>query len=222
MDMKIETIIFLLFIFTCLGVALGAFIQREQYRRSNSQKGLQQPTVENPAAMPIENQSTSSEAVEILRALRAKSGALWLEMDGNRYDSRESFKTDQRKRLVNLLLELRPWLENTSIPTPVSPDRPRIDPSPVFSLRKDKPQKEEVKPVLVIKSIVHQIDDVLQEKLPSSTFLNRDIHLEEGPGGVVMVRDGLKKYEGIEAVPDPEIQVLIRQAVSDWEKGSTR
>jgi hypothetical protein len=222
MDMKIETIVFLLFIFTCLGVALGAFIQREQYRRSNSQKALQQPTIENPAAMPIENQSTSSEAVEILRALRAKSGALWLEMDGNRYDSRESFKTDQRKRLVNLLIELRPWLENISIPEPVSPARPRIDPSPVPSLRKDKPQKEEAKPILVIKSIVHQIDDVLQEKLPSTTFLNRDIHLEEGPGGVVMVKDGLKRYEGIEAVPDPEIQALIRQAVSDWEKGSTR
>jgi hypothetical protein len=221
MDMKIETIVFLLFIFTCLGVALGAFIQREQYRRSNSQKSPQQPAVKDPASMPNENQSNSSEAVEILRALRAKTGALWLEMDGNRYDSRESFNTDQRKRLVNLLLELRPWLENTSTQTPVSPDRPRMDPSPAPVLQ-SKPQKEGAKPVLVIKSIVHQIDDVLQEKLPSTTFLNRDIHLEEGPGGVVMVKDGLKRYEGIEAVPDPEIQALIRQAVSDWEKGSTR
>ena len=159
---------------------------------------------------------------EILRAWRTLSGKLWLEMDGTRLNDTEALNPDQRRGLVNMLRDLRPWLENSQPVTPpaVVPPSLVVPAVPaVVPVKKGKKDAEPVKPEPVLKSIVEQIDDVLQARLPSSPFKDRDLHLTEGPGGIVLVKDGLKKFEGIDAVPEPEIQTLIRQAVAEWEKG---
>jgi hypothetical protein len=117
------------------------------------------------------------------------------------------------------VLDLRPWLGTASGAEPgpevqTSPVGPPVPPGK----KKGKVSDEEAKPAPVLKSMIQQINDVLQTKLETSIFKDRDIQLMEGPGGIVMVTDGVKKYEGVDSVPDPEIKALIRQAVTEWEK----
>jgi hypothetical protein len=68
------------------------------------------------------------------------------------------------------------------------------------------------------KSIVAQIDDILQEKLEGTPLSKRGIRLRELPNQHMAVMVGLDQYEGVEDVPDEEIRNLIRSAVSEWEK----
>lgn len=208
------TTIFLFFVFACLGAAFGALLQRARNRRTPP------PSTDATApATPGENPLASEGDIEILRAWRTLSGRIWLQMDGSRHNGKETLQPDQRRRLVSMLLDLRPWLDNaaaaavasaTEKPTPAVPAPPLK--------KKEKPEAAEAKPEPVLKSIVEQIDELLQAKLLLSPFQNRNIHLAEEPGGMVFVKDGLNKYEGIDAVPDAALKAFIRETVVEWEK----
>jgi hypothetical protein len=217
---------FLYFLFACLGAAVGALIQRAQDRRSAPPAPPPIPPDSPPdtqTSSPTENTLASEGDVEILRAWRTLSGKMWLEMDGTRLNGKESLLPDKRRRLVSLLVELRPWLENT----PPAATSPSAQPSPVIippvtppapPVKSGKKEAKEAKPAQVLRSMVEQIDDILQVKLSTSPLKDRDIHLVEGTGGMVYVTDGLTRYEGIDTVPDPQVQAIIRQAVTEWDK----
>lgn len=67
------------------------------------------------------------------------------------------------------------------------------------------------------KSIVVQIDEILQEKLKGTPLENRGIRLMELPSKGMVVMVGLNQYEGVDQVPDDEVRGVIRAAVSEWE-----
>jgi len=186
-----------------------------------------------PASAPVQGNPSAPGKGELLRAGHDESGKLWLEMDAARFENQEPMPPEQRRRLVNLVLELRPWLDASQVAAPRPPvQTPAAVPVPplqktvepvrptlvnAFTALTGKASKDETVKVEP-KSIVAQIDDVLQAILVNTVFKDQDIHLLEGAGGVVLVQVGGNKYDGIDAVPNPEVKGLIRQAVAAWEK----
>jgi hypothetical protein len=67
-------------------------------------------------------------------------------------------------------------------------------------------------------SMVGQIDEILQGLLKNSSISSKAIKLLEDPRKGVVVWIGLEHYEGIDAVPDPEVKNLIRAAAKEWEQ----
>jgi len=137
---------------------------------------------------------------------------------------------DQRKRLMWLLNLTRPWIDAPPGAAGVS-----ATPAMVPAAETPAPQISVVRGVRSMMhnaviteepshgtGIVRQIDEVLQEKLPASSYASKEIHLEEGPAGEVYVLVGAQKFNGIDAVADPGIQAIIREAVSEWEKRAGR
>ncbi len=72
------------------------------------------------------------------------------------------------------------------------------------------------------KSMVDQIDEILQEMMIDTPFAHKGIRVMEDPVKGVVVWVGLDHYEGIGAVPDPDILAMLRSAVEKWEKRTTR
>ena len=218
-----NTILFLFLVIFCIGAAAGGLIERALKRRSVPPPPLAPSTL---------NKDTLAEAedVEVLSAWRTRSNKVWLAMDGTRLNDKAALQPGQYQRLLALVLDLRPWLETVRpavpkaevIPQPIRPIAPAPVPTqpPVQAGKKTSASADEaVAPAPVLDSIIQQIDKVLQAKLETSAFKERGIQLVEGPGGIVIVKDGINRYEGVDGIPDPEVKTLIRQAVTDWEKG---
>jgi len=153
--------------------------------------------------------------IEILRAWRTNAGKLGLEMDGRRIEGEEMLQPEQHRRLVNILLELRPWLEAAldSPPARASRGLPSVPSAPP---KTKEPKLEQ--PAAAPLSIVAQIEHILQDSLAGTPLAGRGIHLQESPEGGVIVWVGLQRFEGIDAVLEAEVKAAIRQAVEAWEK----
>ncbi len=97
--------------------------------------------------------------------------------------------------------------------------KPNYNPLDVFAraLRPDAPHAS-----TPASSIAAQIDEILQEKLAGLPDEKRAIRLMELPGKGMVVMVGLDHYDGVDAVPDPEVQNLIRECVREWEQGLGR
>lgn len=185
--------------------------------------------------IPESNEQTA------LRVLFDPSMKCFVEVDGQRVPS-DGLTPEQRQRLVQVIVQIRPWIDGkasapatpspspllppapirTAVPAPqpaasISQTAPRIDPLRGFrSLLENEIKKKE--PIHLI-SIVAMIDEILQRKLESSPLASKKIKLEEGSMGEVLVHVGANRYSGIDSVPDPEIQAVIKDAIAEFNSG---
>ncbi len=211
------------------GYGFGLFEGRNQgFKKGKAEAEQQKPSQPVPAAKP--------EKIEVddpgLLRIKNENGSLTLDLDGARVNT-ASLSSDQRKRLIEMLNLMRPWLEGKPASAPVSTTPPPPQPKPVPSPQtapvsstspagtKAPSMAKEDRPVAPANSIVGQIDAILQMRLEGTPLEERGIFLAQSPEGGVMVYVGLTKYMGVEAVPDPEIKAAIRAAISEWESKYT-
>lgn len=192
--------------------------------------------------LAAKKEATPSDGQAALKVLLGPAQNCAVELDGQSVVSGE-LTPEQRQRLVGIVVQLRPWIDNKPVPqsaapipppAPVSspplsrvpvaprpaasaaPTGPRIDPIRGFrSLVENDVKKKELPPLV---SVVALIDDVLQRQLINTPLESRGIKLEEGPMGAVMVHVGPVRYNSIDEVPHPEIQAAIRNAIAEFNR----
>ncbi len=182
-------------------------------------------TPAKPAAITVDDPG--------LMRIKDQNGFLTLDLDGARVDT-SALSANQRKRLIEMLTLIRPWLEGKPAPAPTAATPPP-QPGPVTPTR-TAPQTpvisapttsragtiaKEDRPSAPATSMVGQIDSVLQARLEGTPLIERGVFLAQAPDGGVMVYVGLTKYMGIDEVPDAEIKAAIRAAITEWENKYT-
>jgi len=165
-----------------------------------------------------------------LLRLKNVSGMPSLEMDGMRLNV-NAVSGEQKKRLIELLTAIRPWVEAGQPPQPVSkpaaPLNAQPQPAPVQSVASSfkptptQPVKSAEEKNIRSLSIVAQIDTVLQMHVINTPLADRGIRLTESSLGGVEVYVGLNKYASIDDVPDADVKSIIRAAIAEWEQKYT-
>jgi hypothetical protein len=217
------------------------------YFDSNSRSAKKIEAAESKAAVirsEAERKIAEAEAIKAqapammddpgLLRLKNKNGMSTLEMDGVSLNIK-NVSADQKKRLIELLSVIRPWLEagqpvspsaqaTISTPPPPAPRAvpaqsavPSFSPTPTQPLPVTTLTEKEFKAL----SIIAQIDYVFQTRIAGTPFESMGIRILEGAVGSVEVTIGASKYPSIDDVPDPEIKKAIRAAVTEWENKYT-
>jgi hypothetical protein len=176
-----------------------------------------------------------------------RSGKLAIEMEEKYFASVEKLPSRQVSMLIQAFNDLQIWLNIDNISSrlgvPQPAGSPNEKPSQLLTEQlmlddqtPEQPESDFIEPVRVDvteivtgavnvkkklkekpKSIVEQIDEILQKRLASSPFNKRLIRLVDAPGGGVEVLVDAKKYEGVGDVPDLEVRSFIQECVKEWE-----
>jgi hypothetical protein len=225
------------------GYFFGLFEGRGQgYKRRQEEEAEKKENEPPPEPLPPASPAISSDETPVLDVSADKSGQLHLTLDGQRTDP-STLSSDQRKRLIEILTHMRPWLETSkpapspqggqspkgtpspqeaSPPPPPSPS-PRPSSAPATESRPpvSPPANSEDEPAAAPDSIVAQIDSILQSQIAGTPLIEKGIRLQESPEGGVIVWVGMSKFQGVEDVPDEQIKAAIRAAISVWESKFT-
>ncbi len=185
------------------------------------------PVVSTPRTMP------PAEKPLLVLAMDARQQPC-LDMDGQRIDTTQ-FSLDDRKRLIELMVMMRPWIDSSPVQKPratgpLSSPPPRPAPSPVAPVVPASPAPADPpiagpavppEPASAPTTMVGQIDAILQSRMIGTPLAGRGIRLVESAQGGAMVVVGLSRYAGVGEVPDPEVQAAIRAAIAEWERKYT-
>jgi hypothetical protein len=217
------------------GRAQGAKKRKNEEELNKSGKGAVESPLPppNPSVPPLEN--------NLLALSLNDKNHPQLKLDGQLVDA-SRLSPDNRKRLIDLMLMMRPWIENSSgqkqavasqVTQPVPPPSTQPVPPPVTAVPtpvavKPAPPKTSGPVTVPVpapepapNSMVTQIDAILQARLIGTPLEQMGIRLIESAKGDPLVLVGDKSYTGVGEVSDPAVQAAIRAAIAEWERKYT-
>ena len=207
----------------------GQGYKRRQEEEAEAKKN-EPATVEPPPVAPDQ----PPDETPVLNVSKDKAGKLRLKLDGQRTDP-STLSTGQRKRLIEILTLIRPWLESSKPAQSSQEASPPAQPKPARASQEVRPTTasspkpisppssvgDDKSPAPAATSIVAQIDSILQAHIAGTPLVEKGVRLQESPEGGVLVWVGIQKYQGVEEVPDEQIKAAIRAAIAKWESSYT-
>lgn len=174
---------------------------------------------------------------EIVRLWYSPSGKkIVTQMDGGYYKDFLTLSPEQKARVNKLLVLWSDWagkvtevkVDPTSAPilgvessgaANLPPIAPVLDWSVQEALKAEEAADSPILPVEDRpKTIAGQISLIIEKMLIDSPIKEKGIKLIENDHHGVDVWIGLEKFDGIDAIPYPDVQQLIREAVAVWER----
>lgn len=182
---------------------------------------------------------------EMLKDGFAESVSLWYspggkkivtQIDGGFYRDYLTLSPEQKTRVNKLLALWSAWsgkaadvkVDSTNAPvagaavaenTDLPPIQPVLDWSVQEALKSEKAEASSILPAEDRpKTIAGQISLIIEKMLVTSPIKEKGIRLIENDHQGVDVWIGLEKFDGIDAIPYPDVQQLIREAVAQWER----
>jgi hypothetical protein len=170
---------------------------------------------------------------EVLRLWRSPTGRLIVEVNGRRHRTREEigdYATAQQvinaARELNQFLNLAPGVpaRKADAERPVikvSLEEAATQPVQVPSMDIMKQMRylreQSKKPEIKIKSMMDEINEILQRKIAGTALDGRGLKVVDGAQGGIFSLDG-RDYESLEELHDPDAREAVRSAVQEWDR----
>jgi len=88
--------------------------------------------------------------------------------------------------------------------------------------RRPKANKTEKDPVLAPKSVVEQINDVLQNKIAGTSFETLGVKMAEDAKGMMQITVGTKVYSAVDDVQEADVKQMIKAAANEWNQSQSQ
>ena len=216
----------LAFVFVTIGFIAGALValvvaerERKQLRSSGDQ---------------IPDEIDRAKHTALMRLWTTADGKLLTELHGRVLSDNEQASPDELQEIKEISARWSSWQGTAKAVTPsavVPASKPvpapvpaRVPPPPVQNPNPVKgmstpPVPAVVQPLVREKSMVEEIDEILQDLIDHSDQQHSVKISHDFRDGIVVWVDGAR-HLGVENVPEPGIQKLIRAAVAEWERRS--
>ncbi len=210
--------------FWLLGYVLG--LAEEKIRNKRKQRKEEELALDElppPAPPPAPEQAEAA----ALSVFEKAGGKLELKLDDTVLADISELQPPQRKRLISLVVGLRPWLEESkekkiaAPPTRLASEAVSAQPVPASPATPASTDISTGETDYSNLSMVQQVDRVLQRNLSGHPLQERGIRVQESITGGVNFYIGTARYEFIDEIPDDEIRQFIQKAISDWENSAT-